>query len=378
MLTIEIRSLPDRENDAGSHRLVVNGVEDPDSWAGMFGEKYGRLRDPNLVTMVLASSVSEVMAQGIARLYLPYDADWCEYVYRVELLAPAKNSTRPQLKFEFSLETEEWDRPWSIARLAFTVGDVVKKLAIAGLSSYRDDEDFVTNGFGIVCEIADTNVSVGTTIERWEPALANVMTRVSQELLHGSRQGALTEIFDFPEEVSVACQQYLIYFGQFLADVGIEATVQIDQQADHVFFSVTPKDKHDALEVIRSMLDSYLKIPGDPHFGSDSSGATDVAVFQLRANVAHLESQMNLAQAVLQAKNATIQAMELSNFRLHQLVNSAQGTSHAALFGEKESPQKKDSEAIIEGVLSVRDSEVKGIVFHLPEIIRRLKRKIRR
>jgi hypothetical protein len=378
MLTIEIRSLPDSEGDVGSHRLVVNGVEDPNSWAGTFGEKYGRLNDPNLVTIVLTSFVSEVMAQGIGELYLPYDANWCEYVYRVELLSPAKDSTRPRLKFEFSLEIEEWDRPWSIAKLASTVDDVVKKLAIAGLSSYRDDEDFVTNGFGVICEITETNVSVGNTIERWEPTLAHVMKRVSEELLRGSRQGALTEIFDFPEEVSVACQQYLIYFGQFLADVGIEASVQVDQQADHVFFSVTPKDKHDALEVIRSMLDSYLRIPGDPHFGSDSSRATDVAVFQLRANVAHLEAQMNLAQAVLQTKNATIQAMELSNFRLHQLVNAAQGTSHPALVGDKESPKKKDSEAIIEGVLSVRDSEVKGIVFHLPEIIRRLKRKIRR
>lgn len=378
MLTIETRSRPDSENARKSQYFVVNGVEDTGSWASTFDEEtHGRLSDPDVVTTVLATPVSEVITQ-LSGLHLPYDADWCEYVYDVELLAADKKSTKPRLKFEFSLETEEWDRPWSIVKLASTIDNVVTELAIVGLSSYRDDTDFVTNGFGLACEIADTDTSVGTAIEQWEAALNTVMTRASQLLLQSSKQGALTEIFDFPEEVSTACQQYLIYFGQFLADLGIEATVQIDQQADHVLFSVTPKDKRDALEDIKSMLDSYLKIPGGSHFGSDSSQTTDMAVLQLRANVAHLEAQMSLAQAVAQAKNATIQAMELSNFRLHQLVHAAQNTSQTALLGEKEPPPKKDSEAIIEGVLSVRDSEVKGVVFHLPEIIRRLKRKIRR
>jgi hypothetical protein len=33
--------------------------------------------------------------------------------------------------------------------------------------------------------------------------------------------------FDFPEPVKVPCQQYLLYFVQFLKDVGVEATAEL-------------------------------------------------------------------------------------------------------------------------------------------------------
>jgi DNA-binding transcriptional regulator LsrR (DeoR family) len=70
--------------------------------------------------------------------------------------------------------------------------------------------------------------------------------------------------FDFPKEVRIACEQYLLYFGQFLSDLGVSADTAITHEAGKVLFTVTPTDRDTALEKIREALDTYLQLPSQP------------------------------------------------------------------------------------------------------------------
>jgi hypothetical protein len=67
-----------------------------------------------------------------------------------------------------------------------------------------------------------------------------------------------------------------------------------------------------------------------------------------------------LANAVLQAKDATIQALQLSNYQL---------------LSEKEKDDNKED--VISGIVSVDKYESSGISVNLAEIFRRLKRKFK-
>jgi hypothetical protein len=72
-----------------------------------------------------------------------------------------------------------------------------------------------------------------------------------------------------------------------------------------------------------------------------------------------------LAQALLQAKDATIEAQRVTLMTYQRLP------------GQGIAPDK-DTEPLVEGIVSVSDVEVagSGLTVHLPEILRWLKRRV--
>lgn len=127
-------------------------------------------------------------------------------------------------------------------------------------------------------------------------------------LLEQSRE-SVKVVFDLPEEVKTYCEQYLVYFVQFLKDLGVEATSELKHQAGKVLFSVIPTDKNEALDKIRAALEVYLVLPSGKLI---QSGDDPIEINRLTANIHHLHGQLAIHKAVLQAKDATIQAQQIS------------------------------------------------------------------
>ena len=111
----------------------------------------------------------------------------------------------------------------------------------------------------------------------------------------------------------------------------------------------------------------FINAPGNPDAKIISSGTKDIAVLQWEANIYHLKSQIVLQQAVLQAKDATIEALQLSNYRLKEEVTTAKQIEEKGA-GLKE-------EKFMGGVVSVKKYEGKGFSIDFPSLIRKLKRK---
>ena len=114
-------------------------------------------------------------------------------------------------------------------------------------------------------------------------------------LTYKARNKSVSKFFDFPPEASVACEQYLLYFSQFLRDLGVEATADLKHEAGRLLFTVTPANTEEALENIQAALSVYLALPANPI--SDPSAEDDVEVQRLSANIDHLKGQLRLAQA---------------------------------------------------------------------------------
>lgn len=204
------------------------------------------------------------------------------------------------------------------------------------------------------------------------PILLSIEAEAIAQLVAAEHADSLITSFHFPSAISTACEQYLLYFVQFLADLGIQADAEVQHKAAEVLFRVTPAEGREALERVREALDAYLRLPTDPSFAVVAAQEHDLAVRQLEANVFHLQGQLSIARAVLQAKDAQIEALELSNFRLRQISGGevqTRGQGGVPAGGEE------DTEAIIPGVVSVKEVEKGGLVFHAPEILRKLKRR---
>jgi hypothetical protein len=129
-------------------------------------------------------------------------------------------------------------------------------------------------------------------------------------------------------------------------------------------------DGKEALWKIREALQVYLGLPQAPGFEKTASQSQEVAVTQLRANVLHLQSQIMLAKAVIGAKDAELEAKD----------------AHIALLGERidlraYQPQLKGTETnkeeLVKGVLSVKKYDYKFLEIDFPELLRKLKRRLK-
>jgi len=123
---------------------------------------------------------------------------------------------------------------------------------------------------------------------------------------------AVSMTFEFPPPVRSACEQYLLHFADFLRELGVEASVQLQEMGDHVLFAVAPHDRREALESVRSALDAYLHLSVADIVGSPESHSDEILLYKLRANISHLHSQLDLAYAQNAALRDRINAQELA------------------------------------------------------------------
>jgi hypothetical protein len=91
--------------------------------------------------------------------------------------------------------------------------------------------------------------------------------------------------FNFPPDLRATCEQYLLSFVDFLHDLGVDATADLEHRAQEVLFSIRPVDRMDALERIRVALSVYLRFPFALLTGSPQGLSEELMVRNVTAAV---------------------------------------------------------------------------------------------
>lgn len=220
------------------------------------------------------------------------------------------------------------------------------------------------SGFNLVVKFSDKLISIDlllVSIFFQFQLYYNQASRIFENKEERSTP-SISNIFEFPIEIQSACEQYLIYFAQFLRDLGIEASTEIKRQAQHTLFNVIPQDSEEALDKIKEALDIYINLPQASDIELSQSENKDVSVQQLLSNIYHLKSQLMLANATIESKTATIQSLNISNYKLSEIV-------------EAQSKELESEDELIGELVTVKKYDGKWFSINLPEIWRRLKRK---
>ncbi|HEX4950528.1 MAG TPA: hypothetical protein VFZ34_27930 [Blastocatellia bacterium] len=213
--------------------------------------------------------------------------------------------------------------------------------------------------------------SLNQIISECLSCLKKLENDVVGELLIELSANSLITHFDFPSELKTACQQYLLYFVDFLRDLGVEAKAEIRQTAGTTFFSVTPTNKNDALDKIRTALDVYLELPSNPILNGEIEGQDSIAIQRLSANVHHLQGQVMLAQALLQAKDATIEAQRTTIENQQRLINNKVLVDSLVEVKNENKPSEK--EEFLGSTVALTKYQGKGFEINLAEIYRKLR-----
>jgi hypothetical protein len=289
--------------------------------------------------------------------------DW-EFAYlEVDLFTATEDRVDVVFRIEYDLEF--WARDYSIADLAIATEKAVTKHS-SRFTYWQRSGNTAIEGFGVSSSMSLKDfVSDALEMRKY---LAEVPQVIRTEL-NEQESRAIRLVFDFPPTIKNACEQYLMYFVQFLSDMGIDAKAEVKERARSVLFSVTPEDDKQALERIWEALQVYLGLPAISGLALAAHGFQDVAISQLQANILHLQSQVMLSKAAIEMQNSTIEAKDARIALLQERIDlrTFQPVNHP----------KVEEEELVKGLVSVKKWDYKFLELNLPEILRRLKRRFR-
>jgi hypothetical protein len=359
-LSIRFEKHPSPTKDL--YYINVNGIADHEShcWDYSKDEKHLNVKNKATFNILIQHSFAEIKNFFSLIIYNQLKLKIRNEFTVLEILTKTSQSAALIIYFQFDLEN--WTRKWSLKDFSLIWRNKIKNLNNQYLSYYQNVETLLLDGFGVKYKITDENFIVEEEINNLVSIFNDLYKDTYHEIVSNLEQDSLISIYEFPSEIKSICKQYLIYFTQFLADLGIYAETEIKEEANKTLFKITPKDKSEALENIKKILDTYLQMAGSSSIELMNMDDSNIAVQQLKANIHHLQGQLYLSKSVMQMKDATIEALQLSNFQLKEKVTIL----------DKEKSKKED---IIPGALSVKEYDGKGFSIDIPNIVRNLKRR---
>lgn len=270
---------------------------------------------------------------------------------------------RTHIALNFHFNPNDWKRLWSIREYQREFKHTFDEQNLPDVQWTPEEARFDVevnqhDRMSLSFVVGDTDATIEAEARKHSGVLSRLHELTVESLMSKLRQESVVMHFDFPEEFKVPCEQYLLYFVQFLKDLGVGATAELRHEAEKVLFAVTPKDKETALDKIRAALETYLQLPSA--LSADAVPLEyEIAVQRLAANIDHLKGQVRLNHAELRLANATIQTQQVTIERLLR-------------------PIEEDREQLLGGTVALTKFKWKGVEFNLPEILRRLRRMFRR
>ncbi|MCC9134863.1 hypothetical protein ACFSKU_19830 [Pontibacter silvestris] len=366
MITIQYnkKTIQEDERERTTTYLTINGVADEDSFYLAGDPPSAHFYNSEIIN-ILTSHTFEEISKSFSKFTFPREVNWwddsldikvyCNHYFKQEI---------PCTTIELRLnDWEHWAKPWSMSSLAKEFETNIARLGNERISYWQEDDETVLNGFGIEYKVPSSTALIRQEIDTLLPILKTIIDETNKRLLESLDSEVVLTYFQFPEEIKTACKQYLVYFTQFIADMGIKVDTELKEELNHTLFKIIPANKEESLERIKEALTIYLNAPNAHNFQAQISNQTDIAAKQWEANFYHLKSQLSLATSIIQAKDSTIEMLQLSNYQYKQLLES-----HSL---KKESEEEED---VIPGIVSLNSYEGQGFKINLAEIFRRLKR----
>ncbi len=259
----------------------------------------------------------------------------------------------------------EWVHDWSVKALFNELKHLHKTDEYLIFNEYEED---LQDEYSAIYFCHRPNES--TTIKNLYNALIPKVVEIHQKALNNLEEGFANYPFKahfvFPDHIKHECEQYLVYFGQFLSDIGIESHTEISRKGKEILFSVAPNDKNEAIERVSQAFSLFLTIPAlhNEHIKPVSTGVENQIKFQrMEAAINHLKSQIRLAEATILAQQDHI--ISLKEFNTNVLVTS--------LIKVIENDKESKGVSFFDDLIKIKPYKGKGFEIDIPRVVSKVK-----
>lgn len=366
---IEVKTI---EGNEKTNQLWINGNLIQSDDIKIYGDNdfWVRIIDRDLSLDLMQNKVGSLSTE-IRKISFYYPLEFWDLIEDIEIRRNYKNKEIIYFEYTFEWDFEKWKKTYSIKEFAKVMEQVTAEYKEYGIEWIQSDE-IISNG----CSLRCSNFNDKNTIHEIHlnniGIVEDIYNKASVILLINSNDSTVVNLFDFPKEVKVACEQYLIYFIQFLKEIGINAEANLKEESGIVLFTVVPSSSETALELIRDALNIYLQLPILFNNAQYNPIQMDVNVQQLLANVHHLNSQLMLSRAIIQTNQLTIGNQQ-------RLIEQQQRVIDSSIFKQSliESRTNEDEgEEILGGTVKLQKYEGNGFQVDIPNIYRWVKDKL--
>lgn len=279
----------------------------------------------------------------------------------------------------FNFIPEDWKRLWNIKEYQIEFQRAVERARLPGVLWTPGEARYfpVLSPLAVIAlsfKVGSRNTTIEAEVSKHSDALNRLHEAAEASLLAKLRRESVVMHFDFPEAVKVSCEQYLIYFVQFLKDLGVKATAELRHDAGGVLFAVTPVNKDEALDKIHAALRIYLSLAASP-VGGAAALDSEVAIQRLVGEIHGLQSRLSLARAEMQFKDAAIRAQQFVIDQQHLLGGEVMVES---IRGATPRSKEEDKEELFGGIIALGTLNWNGVEISFAEIFRRLRQVFRK
>lgn len=359
-----------------NYNLIINDMVVPEESAkiiyfGIKDEKYSAyISDEKVTETVFDLSFKDATNEmRFLRCHYPWDLNGIFEDIKIEkVLDNDREKYLLGLELSFN-DIENWKRPFSIKEFVELMEKVINSDDDLDFEWVQREQKTVIE-CEISCQTYDGEMIIRSYVEGKLSAIQKISDRVINELTYNV-PNAVISWFEFPERVRIPCEQYLLYFIQFLKDLGISAEANIQNESGKVLFSVIPTTESVALEQIRDALEVYLQLPSKVNTTSYMNVPSDPKIQQLIANTQHLNSQLMLCNATMQIQAQTIERQQTIIDQQQRMLDAT--ILQTSLVTMSTSGKKEDKEELFGGTVALKKYEGKGFEVNVPNIYRWIK-----
>lgn len=207
--------------------------------------------------------------------------------------------------YVWEIDPEKWESPLN----PFMIRDELAKHLVHSLCdddpikvSSENDDYMATIYFNIDYHLPSEDLL--SAIEMVKNTINVGLERAEEKLLLGGYSNKIVAKFQFAPEAQQACTSYLLYFIEFLRDMGIDADGQIESHESKVLFAVQPKSKDESLTVISQALAMYLSSSevdtrNITPLVKELDPLTELKIEKLKSEIDRLKSSLRTNEAIL-------------------------------------------------------------------------------
>ena len=326
---------------------VIGGVTVGENYESALGlpNYYVISKQRDSLREIAALTLNEFRLARVESIHLENWTRWEGFEISVIFRPEFKSRKGIMFEVEFEPDLVNWNFPYSY-------NDYYKRFRHVWETEIDNDPLFGIGGkkdkFMPVVEAVLNNLSIAEEVEKNLEPFVEIHKITLDQLEQEQFKNSLLTSFSFPEELKVPCEQYLLYFAQFLKDLGINATPNLKEEAGRVLFSVTPTEDIEALDKIREALAVYLNLPSSPIVYDESlkSMRLKQQIDNLQHSQKMAEMEFRLAHKVIESQDKIIEEKNVTIEQQSKIIEKI--ISKSIMIDSAEN--KEELEELFEGV----------------------------
>jgi len=248
-------------------------------------------------------------------------------------LAFKKENGSVQIKLSITFSWEEWNQPFTIQEFLECYKNEMSNIGFK--TEINMEEGWAS--LDIIFFVLD-----GIVLHRIDEVIHEAKKEYQSLVVKLARAGSeniFVKVFNFPKEYESICTQYLVWFGEFLLNLGINADVSAENNRHQTSLIVSPKEAPELLIKIEQLFYQYLSLPYIEYLPAQAVSASveDKYLLQmLFSQVENFKNQIQMKEAVIEMKELSIASLKEN---LHEkekkilLIQSMKNAKDIEMFG---------------------------------------------